>query len=148
MAPKEPKTAAVVASKAPAKKVVAKKEAGGKKKKSKKSVETYKIYLYKVLKQVHPDTGVSSKAMSILNSMMNDMFDKVATEASRLSRYTKKHSTWTLLQSKQPPPLPKSSTQRRAIITTATAACCCPPPRALDRPKLVFFNTTNSTHFG
>ncbi|KAG1664710.1 hypothetical protein FOA52_006687 [Chlamydomonas sp. UWO 241] len=71
---------AVVASKAPAKKVVAKKEAGGKKKKSKKSV----------LKQVHPDTGVSSKAMSILNSMMNDMFDKVATEASRLSRYTKK----------------------------------------------------------
>ena len=26
-----------------------------------------KIYLYKVLKQVHPDTGVSSKAMSILN---------------------------------------------------------------------------------
>ncbi|KAG1671537.1 hypothetical protein FOA52_011257 [Chlamydomonas sp. UWO 241] len=90
MAPKEPKTAAVVASKAPAKKVVAKKEAGGKKKKSKKSVETYKIYLYKVLKQVHPDTGVSSKAMSILNSMMTDMFDKVATEASRLGRYTKK----------------------------------------------------------
>ncbi|KAG1669593.1 hypothetical protein FOA52_006366 [Chlamydomonas sp. UWO 241] len=94
MAPKEPKTAVVVASKAPAKKVVAKKEAGGnccspvKKKKSKKSVETYKIYLYKVLKQVHPDTGVSS--MSILNSMMNDMFDKVATEASRLSRYTRK----------------------------------------------------------
>ncbi|KAG1679314.1 hypothetical protein FOA52_009344 [Chlamydomonas sp. UWO 241] len=86
----EPKTAAVEASKAPAKKVVAKREAGGKKKKSKKSVETYKIYLYKVLKQVHPDTGVSSKAMSILNSMMNDMFDKVATEASRLSRYTKK----------------------------------------------------------
>ncbi|KAG1669584.1 hypothetical protein FOA52_006357 [Chlamydomonas sp. UWO 241] len=28
--------------------------------------------------------------MSILNSMMNDMFDKVATEASHLSRYTKK----------------------------------------------------------
>ena len=43
-----------------------------------------------MLKQVHPDTGVSSKAMSILNSLMNDMFDKVATEASRLSRYSKK----------------------------------------------------------
>ena len=28
--------------------------------------ETYKIYIYKVLKQVHPDTGISSKAMSIM----------------------------------------------------------------------------------
>ena len=25
--------------------------------------ESYKIYIYKVLKQVHPDTGISSKAM-------------------------------------------------------------------------------------
>ena len=48
------------------------------------------VYLYKVLKQVHPDTGVSSKAMSILNSLMNDMFDKVATEASKLARISKK----------------------------------------------------------
>ena len=75
---------------APAKKV-AKPAADGKKKKAKKSkTESYKVYLYKVLKQVHPDTGVSSKAMSILNSLMNDMFDKVATEASKLSRYNKK----------------------------------------------------------
>ena len=29
-------------------------------------VESYKIYIYKVLKQVHPDTGISSKAMSIM----------------------------------------------------------------------------------
>ena len=28
--------------------------------------ESYKIYIYKVLKQVHPDTGISSKAMSIM----------------------------------------------------------------------------------
>lgn len=33
--------------------------------------ETYKIYIYKVLKQVHPDTGISSKAMSIMNSFIN-----------------------------------------------------------------------------
>ena len=90
MAPKTEKAAAEKAP-APAKKVVAKKAAAdGKKKKSKKAVESYKVYLYKVLKQVHPDTGVSSKAMSILNSLMNDMFDKIATEASRLSRYSKK----------------------------------------------------------
>ena len=48
------------------------------------------VYLYKVLKQVHPDTGVSSKAMSILNSLINDQFDKIATEASKLARISKK----------------------------------------------------------
>jgi histone H2B len=69
---------------------IAKPTDGKKKKKVSKKAESYKIYLYKVLKQVHPNTGVSSKAMSILNSLMNDMFDKIATEAARLARYTKK----------------------------------------------------------
>jgi histone H2B len=84
-APKAPK--AEKAPKAP------KAEGGAEKKKGKKKAsksETYKVYIYKVLKQVHPDTGVSSKAMSIVNSLMNDMFDKIATEASRLARINKK----------------------------------------------------------
>merc|ERR1711977_501707 len=76
------------ADKKPAKKTDKKGVAGGKKKK--KSVETYKIYIYKVLKQVHPDTGISSKAMSIMNSFINDIFEKIATEASKLARYNKK----------------------------------------------------------
>ena len=58
MAPKQ-------ADKKPAAKTV---KSADKKKKAKKSVESYKIYIYKVLKQVHPDTGISSKAMSIMNS--------------------------------------------------------------------------------
>ncbi|KAJ0964475.1 hypothetical protein J5N97_025613 [Dioscorea zingiberensis] len=60
-----------------------------KKKKAKKGSETYKIYLFKVLKQVHPDIGISSKAMGILNSI-NDIFEKLAQEASRLAPYNKK----------------------------------------------------------
>ena len=40
--------------------------------------------------QVHPDTGISSKAMSIMNSFINDIFEKIATEAAKLSRYNKK----------------------------------------------------------
>ncbi|XP_010674961.2 histone H2B [Beta vulgaris subsp. vulgaris] len=60
------------------------------KKRSKKSVETYKIYIFKVLKQVHPDIGVSSKAMSIMNSFINDIFEKLAQESARLARYNKK----------------------------------------------------------
>jgi histone H2B len=43
-----------------------------------------------VLKQVHPDTGISSKAMGIMNSFINDIFDKMATEAARLALYNKK----------------------------------------------------------
>ncbi|KAL6844202.1 hypothetical protein ACP4OV_025875 [Aristida adscensionis] len=69
------------------------KEGGGEKKgkkKAKKSVETYKIYIFKVLKQVHPDIGISSKAMSIMNSFINDIFEKLAAEAAKLARYNKK----------------------------------------------------------
>ena len=39
---------------------------GDKKKRKKKRQETYSTYIYKVLKQVHPDTGISNKAMMIL----------------------------------------------------------------------------------
>ena len=63
---------------------------GDKKKKNKRRKESYAIYIYKVLKQVHPDTGVSSKAMSIMNSFVNDLFEKIAAEASRLAHYNKK----------------------------------------------------------
>ena len=65
------------------------KKKGEKKRKSKRK-ESYAIYIYKVLKQVHPDTGVSSKAMSIMNSFVNDLFERIAAEASRLARYNKK----------------------------------------------------------
>jgi histone H2B len=60
------------------------------KKKAKKSVETYKNYIFKVLKQVHPEMGISSKAMSIMNSFINDIFEKLMQEAARLARYNKK----------------------------------------------------------
>ncbi|XP_020585427.1 histone H2B.5-like [Phalaenopsis equestris] len=74
------------------KRLPAKDSAGekNKKKRSKKSSETYKIYIFKVLKQVHPDIGISSKAMSIMNSFINDIFEKLANESSRLARYNKK----------------------------------------------------------
>ena len=64
--------------------------ADGKKKRRGKRRESYAIYIYKVLKQVHPDTGISSKAMGIMNSFVNDIFERIATEASRLAHYNKK----------------------------------------------------------
>merc|ERR1712064_49051 len=63
---------------------------GDKKKKKGKRKESYAIYIYKVLKQVHPDTGVSSKAMSIMNSFVNDLFERIAAEASKLAHYNKR----------------------------------------------------------
>ena len=52
--------------------------------------QTHSSYIYKVLKQVHPNTGISKRGMSILNSFINDIFERLALEASRLSRYNKK----------------------------------------------------------
>ena len=70
------------AKKTPAKKSEKKpKKSGDKKKRSKKRTESYSSYIYKVLKQVHPDTGISSKAMSIMNSFINDAFERIAVDA-------------------------------------------------------------------
>ncbi|KAK1826871.1 putative histone H2B [Podospora conica] len=92
-ADKKPAAKAPVASKAPEKKDAAGKKTaatGEKKKRTKARKETYSSYIYKVLKQVHPDTGISNRAMSILNSFVNDIFERVATEASKLAAYNKK----------------------------------------------------------
>ncbi|EPQ52383.1 histone-fold-containing protein [Gloeophyllum trabeum ATCC 11539] len=106
MAPKPASTAGkapastATASKAPAKttegskaaKKTSKAAEGGEKDKKRRKVrkETYSSYIYKVLKQVHPDTGISNKAMAILNSFVNDIFERIATEASKLASYSKK----------------------------------------------------------
>ena len=53
--------------------------------------ETFSVYIYKVLKQVHQDTGISKKSMAIMNSFINDVFERIALEASKLVRYNKKN---------------------------------------------------------
>ncbi|XP_055605179.1 histone H2B-like [Uranotaenia lowii] len=63
---------------------------GDKKKRKVRRKESYAIYIFKVLKQVHPDTGISSKAMSIMNSFVNDIFERIAAESSRLAHYNKR----------------------------------------------------------
>ena len=69
--------------------------AGGAKKGSKakkKNYESYSTFIYKVLKQIHPDTGISSKAMSVMDSLSNDLFQKLAAEAGKLAQYNKRSS--------------------------------------------------------
>ena len=64
------------------------------KKRKRRRKESYSIYIYKVLRQVHRDTGISSKAMSIMNSFVNDIFDRIAAESSRLAHYNKRSTSW------------------------------------------------------
>ena len=78
------------AKKTPAKKSEKKPKATGDKKKKKKRTESYSSYIYKVLKQVHPDTGISSKGMLIMNSFVNDVFERIAGEAAKLAKYNAK----------------------------------------------------------
>jgi hypothetical protein len=40
--------------------------------------------------QVHPDTHISAKAMAIMNSFVNDVFERIARETSRLAHINKR----------------------------------------------------------
>ena len=67
----------------------AQKKDGKKRKRSRK--ESCSVYVYKVLKQVHPHTSISSKAMGIMNSFINNIFfESIAGKASRLAHYNKR----------------------------------------------------------
>jgi histone H2B len=47
----------------------------------------YQTGLYRVLKQVHPDMGVTKRGMALLQSFVADVFERIAREAGRLARY-------------------------------------------------------------
>ena len=67
-----------------------KKAADGKEKKKKRRSETYPTCIYRVLQQVHPGRGISEMGVFIIHSFINDMFERIALEAPKLGRYSKK----------------------------------------------------------
>ena len=60
--------------------------------KLKKTVNYYnfKKPIYTVLKQAHPDMRIGTKGMSIMNSLIVDMFERIASETCKLSQLRKK----------------------------------------------------------
>ena len=70
-------------------KKVAKKTAPTEKRR-RKGVVSYKSYIFKVLKQVHPETRISKKGITIINNFVEDTFEKIASEASKLCRMHKR----------------------------------------------------------
>ncbi|XP_059744899.1 histone H2B type 1-C/E/F/G/I-like [Bos taurus] len=71
------------------KKAVTKAQKKDSKKRKSSRKESYSVYVYKVLKQVHLDTSISSKAMGIMNSFIKDIFQHITGEASCLVHYNK-----------------------------------------------------------
>ena len=50
----------------------------------------FQSYIYRVLKQIAPKTKISRNSIGIMNSFVNDLFEKIATESSTMVRYTRK----------------------------------------------------------
>ena len=63
-----------------------------KKKLKARPVHPFAIYVLRILKQVHPDTTISKKTMDIMTCFMNDVFEKISQESSRLVKYNKKQT--------------------------------------------------------
>ncbi|KAK3087579.1 hypothetical protein FSP39_007774 [Pinctada imbricata] len=65
---------------------------GGKENDKKAKKRTFSSYIFRVLREVKPGMEISSKSMSVMNSFMNDMFDRIAAEAAKLAKRGKKRT--------------------------------------------------------
>lgn len=52
----------------------------------KKNYTGHTVSIYRVLKQVHPQLGVSRNGMGVLTSLVNDVVERLSVEAGRLSQ--------------------------------------------------------------
>ena len=60
-----------------------------------KRMESFSLYIYKVLKETSGNKdakGINRKAMNIMNSMVFDIFDQITNQSAQLIRYTKKRT--------------------------------------------------------
>ncbi|VCW78684.1 unnamed protein product [Gulo gulo] len=55
-----------------------------------RSYNSFATYFPRVLKQVHEGLSLSKKAVSVLDSFIKDIFERIADEASRLARSTQR----------------------------------------------------------
>lgn len=54
-----------------------------------KSKRSFNAYIYRTLKQIHKDVGFSGKGIKVVNSFVNDIFERIAVEAASLTRFNK-----------------------------------------------------------
>mmetsp|Transcript_69144 Transcript_69144/g.80618 ORF Transcript_69144/g.80618 Transcript_69144/m.80618 type:complete len:113 (+) Transcript_69144:49-387(+) len=65
---------------------------GAAKKGGRKPRRTWNVYVNRALKALDKKLSMSSKTVKILNSFVNDMFERIATEAATLVRVNKKRT--------------------------------------------------------
>ena len=56
-------------------------------KKKRKKRMSYSEYIRKVLEKVHPNIDVSSRSLQTMNTLIGDVFEKIADEASSLAKH-------------------------------------------------------------
>ena len=61
-----------------------------KKKKSSLRKETYALYIHRVLKEIHPELGISSRGMSVVDSLVRELFDMICTKAFMIAKISGK----------------------------------------------------------
>ncbi len=61
-----------------------------KKSKKQKPRQSYSRFIYKILREIHPDISISTKAMGIMNDCVYDFFERLASEGSRLCHQYRK----------------------------------------------------------
>ena len=82
-------------AKAPSKSAKGTKSKGDFNHRKRRRLETYSSYIYRVLKQVHPDRGISKRGMAVMNSFVSDIFERIVTEAGHLARVNHKSTVGT-----------------------------------------------------
>lgn len=65
-------------------------QAMDKKKRRKSRKQSYKMYIYKVLKSTSSQVGISSKAMAIMENFVYDTFERLAKESGQLAGINKR----------------------------------------------------------
>ena len=55
-----------------------------------KQANNYSVYIHRTLKTCHPGLNISKHAMEIMNNFVNDMFQRISSEASVLAKSNKR----------------------------------------------------------
>eukprot|EP00742_Colponemidia_sp_Colp-10_P006760 GILJ01007245.1.p2 GENE.GILJ01007245.1~~GILJ01007245.1.p2 ORF type:complete len:111 (+),score=30.97 GILJ01007245.1:59-391(+) len=65
---------------------------GAKKTNARKPKRSWSTYIKRSLKQVNKDLSLSGKSVKVVNSYVNDLFERIAAEAAVLVRANKKRT--------------------------------------------------------
>eukprot|EP00656_Telonema_subtile_P010899 TRINITY_DN15312_c0_g1_i1.p1 TRINITY_DN15312_c0_g1~~TRINITY_DN15312_c0_g1_i1.p1 ORF type:complete len:124 (+),score=38.76 TRINITY_DN15312_c0_g1_i1:123-494(+) len=59
---------------------------------SNRKPRTWALYIQRAMKDVNKDISLSGKSMKVVNSFVNDIFERVAVQASTIARANKKRT--------------------------------------------------------